>query len=85
MNTTELTPERILRLEAGAVVVLDQRRLPDEEVELRCDSAAAVALGSAPGTGGAGSSVPIEGSPPAQPLVVRANRRVRVGIQRRMP
>ena len=43
MNTTELTPERILRLEAGAVVVLDQRRLPDEEVELRCDSAAAVA------------------------------------------
>jgi methylthioribose-1-phosphate isomerase len=32
----ELTPERIVRLERDAVVVLDQRRLPDEEVELRC-------------------------------------------------
>jgi methylthioribose-1-phosphate isomerase len=30
-------------LEAGAVVVLDQRRLPDDEVELRCASAAEVA------------------------------------------
>jgi methylthioribose-1-phosphate isomerase len=40
---TELTPERILRLEDDAVVVLDQRRLPDEEVELRCASAAEVA------------------------------------------
>jgi methylthioribose-1-phosphate isomerase len=39
----ELSPERILRLEAGAVVVLDQRRLPEEEVELRCESAAEVA------------------------------------------
>jgi methylthioribose-1-phosphate isomerase len=39
----ELTPERIVRLEAGAVVLLDQRRLPDEEVELRCRSAAEVA------------------------------------------
>jgi len=38
-----LSPERILRLEAGALVVLDQRRLPDEEVELRCESAAEVA------------------------------------------
>jgi methylthioribose-1-phosphate isomerase len=38
-----LRPERIVRLEAGAVVVLDQRRLPDEEVELRCGSAAEVA------------------------------------------
>ena len=38
-----LTPERILRLEAGAVVFLDQRRLPDEEVELRCATAAEVA------------------------------------------
>jgi methylthioribose-1-phosphate isomerase len=32
----ELTPERIVRLERDAVVVLDQRRLPGEEVELRC-------------------------------------------------
>jgi methylthioribose-1-phosphate isomerase len=29
-----------VRLEADAVVLLDQRRLPDEEVELRCASAA---------------------------------------------
>src|SRR5688500_3577846 len=39
----DLTPERIIRLEPGAVVILDQRRLPDEEVELRCASAAEVA------------------------------------------
>jgi len=39
----ELTPERILRLEPDAVVLLDQRRLPDEEVELRCETAAEVA------------------------------------------
>ena len=39
----DLSPERIARLEAGAVVLLDQRRLPDEEVELRCASAAEVA------------------------------------------
>jgi methylthioribose-1-phosphate isomerase len=39
----DLDPERIIRLEAGAVVLLDQRRLPDEEVELRCESAAEVA------------------------------------------
>ncbi len=32
---TELEPERIVRLEDDAVVVLDQRRLPDEVVELR--------------------------------------------------
>jgi methylthioribose-1-phosphate isomerase len=38
-----LAPESIVRLEADAVVVLDQRRLPEEEVELRCASAAAVA------------------------------------------
>jgi methylthioribose-1-phosphate isomerase len=38
-----LPPERILRLEEGAVVLLDQRRLPDEEVELVCRSAAEVA------------------------------------------
>ena len=40
---TPLTPERIVRLELDAVVMLDQRRLPDEEVELRCSSAAEVA------------------------------------------
>jgi methylthioribose-1-phosphate isomerase len=39
----ELDPQRIVRLEDDAVVVLDQRRLPDEEVELRCASAAEVA------------------------------------------
>ena len=38
-----LEPERIVRLEADAVVLLDQRRLPDEEVELACRSAAEVA------------------------------------------
>ena len=42
-DTGELAPERIVRLEDDAVVVLDQRRLPDEEVELRCASAADVA------------------------------------------
>jgi methylthioribose-1-phosphate isomerase len=39
----DLEPQRIVRLEAGAVVLLDQRRLPDEEVELRRESAAEVA------------------------------------------
>ncbi len=39
----DLEPHRIVRLEDDAVVVLDQRRLPEEEVELRCPSAAAVA------------------------------------------
>jgi methylthioribose-1-phosphate isomerase len=38
-----LEPERIIRLEEDAVVLLDQRRLPEEEVELRCSSAAEVA------------------------------------------
>jgi methylthioribose-1-phosphate isomerase len=38
-----LEPERIIRLEDDCVVVLDQRRLPDEEVELRCGSAEEVA------------------------------------------
>jgi methylthioribose-1-phosphate isomerase len=38
-----LEPERIIRLEDDAVVVLDQRRLPDEEVELRCASSGEVA------------------------------------------
>jgi methylthioribose-1-phosphate isomerase len=40
---TELEPERIVRLEPDRVVVLDQRRLPDEEVELGCRSADEVA------------------------------------------
>jgi methylthioribose-1-phosphate isomerase len=38
-----LQPEDVVRLEADAVVVLDQRRLPDSVVELRCGSAAEVA------------------------------------------
>src|SRR4051794_33283019 len=38
-----LEPERILRLEADAVVLLDQRLLPLEEVDVRCATAAAVA------------------------------------------
>ena len=43
MAARDLTPERIVRLEEDAVVVLDQRRLPEEEVEVRCASAAEVA------------------------------------------
>ncbi|MGH3135118.1 MAG: S-methyl-5-thioribose-1-phosphate isomerase [Gaiellaceae bacterium] len=43
MGPEALDPERIVRLEHDAVVLLDQRRLPEEEVELRCASAAAVA------------------------------------------
>jgi methylthioribose-1-phosphate isomerase len=38
-----LEPERIVRLEADRVVLLDQRRLPDAEVELVCLSAEEVA------------------------------------------
>ncbi len=38
-----LEPERILRLESDRVVFLDQRRLPDAEVELECRSVAEVA------------------------------------------
>jgi methylthioribose-1-phosphate isomerase len=38
-----LEPEQILRLEADRVVLLDQRRLPNEEVELACSSAEEVA------------------------------------------
>jgi methylthioribose-1-phosphate isomerase len=41
--TRELAPEDIVRLEADCVVILDQRRLPGEEVELECRSAAEVA------------------------------------------
>jgi methylthioribose-1-phosphate isomerase len=39
----ELEPHRIVRLEEDAVVVLDQRRLPEQEAELRCRSSAEVA------------------------------------------
>jgi methylthioribose-1-phosphate isomerase len=39
----DLQPHEILRLEDDRVVFLDQRRLPDEEVELVCRSAAEVA------------------------------------------
>jgi methylthioribose-1-phosphate isomerase len=38
-----LEPERIVRLEEDAVVFLDQRRLPLEEVEVRCATSAEVA------------------------------------------
>ena len=38
-----LEPDRILRLESDRVVLLDQRRLPEDEVELVCRSAAEVA------------------------------------------
>jgi methylthioribose-1-phosphate isomerase len=38
-----LDPERILRLEADAVVLLDQRRLPLQEVDVHCGTAAEVA------------------------------------------
>jgi len=38
-----LDPERILRLEDDRVVFLDQRRLPGEEVDVECCSAAEVA------------------------------------------
>ena len=39
----ELDPQHIVRLEEDAVVVLDQRRLPAEVIELRCSTAAEVA------------------------------------------
>ena len=43
MAARDLTPESIVRLEGDAVVLLDQRRLPEAEIELRCESAAEVA------------------------------------------
>jgi methylthioribose-1-phosphate isomerase len=43
LGRRNLEPEQIVRLEADRVVLLDQRRLPDEEVELECRSAAEVA------------------------------------------
>jgi methylthioribose-1-phosphate isomerase len=39
----DLAPERVIRLEEDRVVLLDQRRLPEKEVELECRSAAEVA------------------------------------------
>jgi methylthioribose-1-phosphate isomerase len=42
-GTVDLRPEDIVRLEGDRVVILDQRRLPDEEVELECRSAKEVA------------------------------------------
>ena len=39
----DLAPKRIARLEGDRVVFLDQRRLPDEEVDLECRTAAEVA------------------------------------------
>jgi methylthioribose-1-phosphate isomerase len=39
----DLHPEEIVRLEADRVVVLDQRRLPGEEVELECRTSGEVA------------------------------------------
>jgi methylthioribose-1-phosphate isomerase len=42
-RSEDLKPEEIIRLENDRVVVLDQRRLPDEEVELTCRSAGEVA------------------------------------------
>jgi methylthioribose-1-phosphate isomerase len=39
----DLEPQEIIRLENDRVVVLDQRRLPGEEVDLECRSAAEVA------------------------------------------
>ena len=42
-GAVDLRPEEIVRLEDDRVVLLDQRRLPDEEVELECRSAAEVA------------------------------------------
>jgi len=42
-GTVDLRPEEIVRLENDRVVLLDQRRLPDEEVELECRTAAEVA------------------------------------------
>jgi methylthioribose-1-phosphate isomerase len=43
MNVAALDPDRIVRLEDDAVVLLDQRRLPDDPVELHCRTAAEVA------------------------------------------
>src|SRR5262245_45497792 len=39
----ELRPDEIVRLDGGAVVLLDQRRLPGEEVQVVCRTPAEVA------------------------------------------
>jgi methylthioribose-1-phosphate isomerase len=43
VSAGELAPADIVRLEDDAVVLLDQRRLPDEMVELRCATSGEVA------------------------------------------
>ncbi len=43
MGRGDVAPEEILRLEEGAVVLLDQRRLPEEETHLVCRSSVDVA------------------------------------------
>lgn len=43
MGRRDLIPEEIVRVEDDAVVLLDQRHLPDETVELRCTTTAEVA------------------------------------------
>lgn len=42
-DVTSLEPDRVVRLEGDAVVLLDQRLLPEEALELRCRTAAEVA------------------------------------------
>ena len=42
-GAVDLRPEEIVRLERDRVVLLDQRRLPDEEIEVECRSAQEVA------------------------------------------
>src|SRR5262245_56618332 len=42
-GAVDLRPEEIIRLEDDRVVLLDQRRLPDEEVEVDCRTAVEVA------------------------------------------
>jgi methylthioribose-1-phosphate isomerase len=48
---TDLQPHEIVRLDAEAVVVLDQRLLPDEVAYLECRSAREVAVRGAPAIG----------------------------------
>jgi methylthioribose-1-phosphate isomerase len=43
VSPNALEPHRIVRLEEDAVVVLDQRLLPEQEAALRCETAAEVA------------------------------------------
>jgi methylthioribose-1-phosphate isomerase len=42
-GAVDLRPEQIVRLEGDRVILLDQRRLPDDEVDVECRSAAEVA------------------------------------------